>query len=382
MSLNYCAAGFLQYYEQLCIRIFWNNWMYKQGKNCSINHIVLAGDTQIQSKHASVPLTSSIGDSTACGNSIFKPIGGGRHLEILKLSDIKSSIVFSSVEHTQFMSFKFVDHLEISQSKEQYKDAEVIICNISLHLLVPKLTLKSLHKIGKQHGLFLYHHATKHQIMELFRTHDHDCKHQYITVFYPHKRASISSQSELLGENMKTEKQEPKSETASANHNVSEPSHDIKFPPSPPSKTLCRKIVSDFCHATAPENFEEAGCCVCGKLTLCTDLLKLDSLRLNMDVLTSDGSSLTRIERKSSTDPILEIDGPIIDRDRHGYGNTRGVWETGRAGTGTVCNMPTRGYTATRTAVSRVCTGMRLKKLFIIIILFYFCHLLNKGSKE
>jgi len=50
-------------------------------------------------------------------------------------------------------------------------------------------------------------------------------------------------------------------------------------------------------------------------------------------------------------------------RVRHGYGNTRGVLETGHAGTGTVSKMPTRGYTATRTAVSRVCTGIAPKYL-------------------
>jgi len=61
-------------------------------------------------------------------------------------------------------------------------------------------------------------------------------------------------------------------------------------------------------------------------------------------------------------------------RVRHGYENTRGVPETGSAGTGTVCKMPTRGYTATRTAVSRVCTGIR-SKIIIIILFTYFTFL-------
>jgi len=78
---------------------------------------------------------------------------------------------------------------------------------------------------------------------------------------------------------------------------------------------LCRQIISDFCHATAPKNFEEAGCCVCGKLTLHTELLKLDSLNLSMDILMAGGSGFTRRERKISTDPISEIDGPVIDSE-------------------------------------------------------------------
>jgi hypothetical protein len=57
-------------------------------------------------------------------------------------------------------------------------------------------------------------------------------------------------------------------------------------------------------------------------------------------------------------------------RVRHGYGNTRGVLETGCADTGTVCKMPTHGYTTTHTAVSRVGTGMRSK----ILNHFYFYY--------
>lgn len=69
-------------------------------------------------------------------------------------------------------------------------------------------------------------------------------------------------------------------------------------------------------------------------------------------------------------------------RDRHGYGNTRGVLETGRAGTGTVCKMPTRGYTATITAVSRVCTGIRSKILILFYLLILQFYLQHKGKKS
>jgi len=51
-------------------------------------------------------------------------------------------------------------------------------------------------------------------------------------------------------------------------------------------------------------NFEEAGCCVCGKLALYTDLVQLDKLHLNMDILISKDSGLLEWNEKSSTDPI------------------------------------------------------------------------------
>jgi hypothetical protein len=40
---------------------------------------------------------------------------------------------------------------------------------------------------------------------------------------------------------------------------------------------------------------------------------------------------------------------PSVRRVEHGYGNTRGVSETGTAGTGTVVDFDTPQYTATRT---------------------------------
>jgi len=60
-----------------------------------------------------------------------------------------------------------------------------------------------------------------------------------------------------------------------------------------------------------------------------------------------------------------------VNRVRHEYENTCGVPETGSAGTGTVCKTPTRGYTATRTAVSRVCTGIRSKNIIIILFTYF-----------
>ena len=85
------------------------------------------------------------------------------------------------------------------------------------------------------------------------------------------------------------------------------------------------------------------------------------SMRYDFEVLTQKDSMSVAYRPKPS----------LIGRDRHGYGNTRGVLETGHTGTGTVCKMLTRGYTATRTAVSRVCTGIRSKKNYFIYYLIY-----------
>jgi hypothetical protein len=118
IPLNYFSAGFLQYYERLGMKIFQNNWMYKKDRQYRINHNVLYDNSKNQDENASISLTNSTDGSMAYEHAIIKPIGGGgRHTDVLKLSDITSSIISSSVEHTKFESFEFVDHLEISKVK-------------------------------------------------------------------------------------------------------------------------------------------------------------------------------------------------------------------------------------------------------------------------
>jgi hypothetical protein len=60
---------------------------------------------------------------------------------------------------------------------------------------------------------------------------------------------------------------------------------------------------------------------------------------------------------KNMQDHANTFNMPRVGRLHHGYGNTRGVPEKGCAGTGTVCETPTRGFTVPLTAVSRVWTG-------------------------
>src|SRR5882762_4621381 len=92
-------------------------------------------------------------------------------------------------------------------------------------------------------------------------------------------------------------------------------SSNTTFPPLPPTTELRQKIIHDFCEATAPLQFQEAGCAICGALVLCSDLIRLDNLNLKLDHLTAIGMGYTRMERKVSSDPICELNGPIIDQD-------------------------------------------------------------------
>ena len=72
-------------------------------------------------------------------------------------------------------------------------------------------------------------------------------------------------------------------------------------------------IARDFCKATSPKRFQEAGCAICGKLTLLTNLLDINSANCDLNILIWEGAGITCMERTSASDPIREIKGPVID---------------------------------------------------------------------
>src|ERR1700683_4493637 len=157
---------------------------------------------------------------------------------------------------------------------------------------------------------------TKSKITELFKVHDDICQHKYVTVFHPYTH--ISSSERVIKyckakkpqiNNISGSKQPESLEIDTHIHNT--------FPPAPPDSSLCRKIINDFCDATKPSKFEEAGCAVCGALTVQTELFDLGSLNIDLSVLNTAGLGFTRKERKYSAEPISELDGPTIDTSCH-----------------------------------------------------------------
>src|ERR1700742_4068619 len=71
-----------------------------------------------------------------------------------------------------------------------------------------------------------------------------------------------------------------------------------------------------------------------------------------------DSTSNRRNGQPSIASRGKEVDEQELVRVQHGYGNTRGVSETGTAGTGMVCTLAHRSIPHTRTAVSQVCMGI------------------------
>jgi ribosomal protein S26 len=93
--------------------------------------------------------------------------------------------------------------------------------------------------------------------------------------------------------------------------NSVDPSESAEFPPAPVDDKLCHKIIGDFCENLTPDALEEAGCAVCGQLVPVTKLIRLKAVRNLLHMLHASG--VTRLEHSSSTQPIREIKGPVLD---------------------------------------------------------------------
>ncbi|KAJ7906359.1 hypothetical protein B0H13DRAFT_1880672 [Mycena leptocephala] len=74
-------------------------------------------------------------------------------------------------------------------------------------------------------------------------------------------------------------------------------------PPKPPSMQLRHKIITGMCKDLEPSTFEEAGCAFTPR-----DKVEVDWKLLNVTIV-------TRRERRTGSDPIEELNGPVLDKD-------------------------------------------------------------------
>ena len=302
-SINYVVINYMKYLENIICWIFLHKYLYRisrfSAKEDSKNQII----------------------------SCFEPpehnpsskIGGGQHGSIKQKIEMEviSPFVINTLQSSPDNKMcEFVEHLEMSKGLKKYKNSNHLLCNIPLHLLTTCLFQNSRIAIGHKHNIHISKRMAKFKITELFKIHDDICEHKYVTVFCPYTQISSSERGLKYREvkkpqvnNVSDLKQPESLEVDASVHNT--------FPPTPPDSSLRRKIIKDFCDATNPLKFEEAGCAVCGALTLQTELFDLSSLNINLNVLNTTGLGFTRKERKSLVEPIFELDGPTIDTSCH-----------------------------------------------------------------
>ncbi|KAJ7149837.1 hypothetical protein C8R43DRAFT_825666, partial [Mycena crocata] len=82
------------------------------------------------------------------------------------------------------------------------------------------------------------------------------------------------------------------------------------FPPAPASDETLHRILTASSKAVQPDRFLEAGCAVCGRLTPLAELTELSKFKGNLSHL--KGDNVTRKERFQSSDPVEQLDGPVL----------------------------------------------------------------------
>ncbi|KAK0480900.1 hypothetical protein IW261DRAFT_1335545, partial [Armillaria novae-zelandiae] len=88
-------------------------------------------------------------------------------------------------------------------------------------------------------------------------------------------------------------------------------STDAKFPPPPLTEAKEASIMRECIAAMQPSSFQEAGCTVCGQLTLLRNLSESRHVARLLSILEND--TCTRKERFADTDPVGPHPGPVRD---------------------------------------------------------------------
>ena len=83
------------------------------------------------------------------------------------------------------------------------------------------------------------------------------------------------------------------------------------FPPSPLSEKTIHTITSSFCEKTSAKHFEEAGCAMCGQLTVLSTLVAMSDSSLDMDCLHAQYGTTCKEQHKESQS-IEDLDGPVL----------------------------------------------------------------------
>ena len=295
LQTNYAIVGFVKYLENIIHWILQHKYIYK------------------------ISVKSSAKDKIKIKNYLESPehnvsgkIGGGQRVEKIEMKIISPFIIYAPLNVSDIKTCEFVDHLETSKSLKKYQNSDHLLCNVPLHHLMTYLFKNNRISIGYKHGIHIPKKMTKCEITNLFKIHDDICKHEYVTVFRPCKQISNSERYLKYCKTQKSQVDSVSDTKQPESLKVDAPAQN-SFPPAPPDASLRRKIINDFCNAIKPSKFEEAGCAVCGALTLKTELSNLSSLNIDLSVLNTSGLGFTRKERKYSTEPISELDGPVID---------------------------------------------------------------------
>lgn len=215
------------------------------------------------------------------------------------------------------------------------EDSSSLICDMPLAELAPYAIVSDIKELAKLHGIKLNSRLSHADIIT--RISDHFCTAYCNSYFYVFRLSK--NKKEVEQNKWKIIKQKQRQKNNIINHPQNKQNEEkrqevivrirdkkrrqskqfiqpdlnqeAEFPPQPASTDLIEKIIRNYCQDTSPEMFEEAGCGVCGQLSLLKSMVDLADVEHDLSILKEE--NISRIPCKSANEEIKQISEPIID---------------------------------------------------------------------
>ncbi|KAF6741367.1 hypothetical protein DFP72DRAFT_834258, partial [Ephemerocybe angulata] len=193
---------------------------------------------------------------------------------------------------------------------------DIELHNIPLTILAKYLTTAGLRSLGNLHGLNIPLRWAKNTAVEALE--QHKCErcpalHYILEPVSTHTTPRASKRGLWLD-------QDPEPLLWEADLEIpTEP-----YPPRPTTMQDIAVVMRDYCKEISPLAVEESGCRVCGQLSRRTDLIPFDESTYDIEILEEMGC--TRLQCTVSSDPCIDIKGPVLDNTRPQMALANHLW--------------------------------------------------------
>jgi hypothetical protein len=254
----------------------------------------LIQSTQVMLSRFPAYLCETLGDTSV--SECQHHYGGVRpHKNVWDISEIQPYVVGVLDAHwLQQKRIRYHSHCHITYA---HSHPDMLHVAMPLHVLTQKLTHADIRDLCQVHNLTVPKRI-KFEILKK-RLVSVVCN-DHVTIFVPLEEPMV--------------KQAPIPSPLQSHHERGMlEGEQVHFPPQPLSLDTKNQIIEDFCKELSPERIIEAGCAVCGGLTMQQSLLPMADFGTDFFLpLCRPGGGVTKCERLTSLDPHSEIPGPVI----------------------------------------------------------------------
>lgn len=248
-----------------------------------------------------------VSQSSHCGSCRQTSLSGGGRVPaqcILKEAVLRpfclSGYNLTGNGDSDLKFIQYVHHKDLGDICSQ--EPSIVPFNVPLHYFSEWLTRDELRAMATLHNVKSSARDRKPALLALFLNHQCSICMEYVTLF---------QYVDVVGARRKCNREKVRK----CRQKMKEELQKSIFPPKPPTPAQIEQIVNDFCTDTSPASFKETGCAVCGQLKAFVEMTPISKTDCDLALLCRP--EVSRLERKCSSDPIMGLQGPIIDQSCH-----------------------------------------------------------------